>query len=88
MAPVAFQVPGGYPASPPYGFYVPARMRYNGGTPGWLYPPNNRPPFDGDWAFFSWAIDGQWLAPTSSAIGGCNLRSLVDSFAQRLAEGA
>jgi hypothetical protein len=86
-APVTFQVPAGYPGSPPYGFYVSAGLRFNGEIPKWQHPATNNPPFDGDWAFFSWAIDGNWAVPTTSAIGGCNLRTFVDSFAQRLAEG-
>lgn len=84
---VVFQVPPGYPGAPPYGFYIPADMRFDGKTPTWQYPASNKPPFDGDWALFSWTIDGQWAAPTTSAMGGCNLRSFVDSFAKRLAEG-
>jgi len=87
-ASVAFQVPLGYPGAPLYGFYVPASIRFDGKVPAWQHPTSNKPPFDGDWAFFSWTIDGQWTAPTTTAIGGCNLRSFVDSFAQRLAEGA
>lgn len=87
-APVAFQVPVGYPGTPPYGFYIPGFSRYDGKVPTWQYPAANKPPFEGDWAFFSWSIDGGWVPPTTDAIGGCNLRSFVDSFFQRLAEGA
>ena len=84
----AFQVPVGYPASPPYGFYVPASLRFDGRVPQWQCPAANKPPFPGEWAFFSWAIDGAWSTPRSETIGGCSLRSFVDSFAQRLREGA
>lgn len=87
-ASVALQMPPGYPGAPPYGFYVPAHVRFDGKTPTWQHPASNKPPFDGDWAFLSWAIDGQWTPPTTSAIGGCSLRNFVDSFAQRLKEGA
>lgn len=87
-AEVSFQVSAGYPTAPPYGFYVPSRLRVGGNMPSWQYPCQNRPPFPGDWAFFSWAIDGQWIVPTSSGVGGCNLRAFVDSFRTRLGEGA
>jgi hypothetical protein len=86
-SPIAFQVPPGFPAAPPYGFYVPATLRFDGKVPQWQHPPANKPPFSGNWAFFSWAIDGNWSPPRSEAIGGCSLRSFVDSFAQRFAEG-
>jgi len=87
VAPATFQVPVAYPGTPPYGFYILGSSRYDAKAPTWQYPAANKPPFEGDWAFFSWSIDGAWVAPTMDAITGCNLRSFVDSFFHRLSEG-
>jgi hypothetical protein len=85
----AFQVPAGYPGSPPYGIFVPAGLRFKETKPeSYQEPANNRPPFEGDWGFFSWSVDGQWMVPTADFVGGANLLSFVTSFADRFAQGA
>lgn len=84
----AFQAPPGYPGSAPYGFYVPSDLRVKEAKPAWQEPAQNRPPFAGEWAFFSWAVDGQWPAPTTDFIGGANLLSFTLSFADRFTQGA
>jgi hypothetical protein len=84
----AFQVPPAYPGSPPYGIFVPAGIRYSDAKPeNYQEPAANRPPFEGDWGFFSWSIDGQWTVPTADFFGGCNLLSFVRSFADRFVQG-
>ena len=85
---VAMQVPAGYPGTPPYGFCVPSDIRFGGATPGWQRPAQNKPPFSGEWAFISWAVDGQWAVPKVDFIGGANLLSFAQSFADRFAQGA
>lgn len=85
---IAFQIPTGYPGTPPYGIYVPIGLRYQGNVPkNYREPADNKPPFDGNWGFFSWTPDdGQWR-PTASLVSGSNLLNFVRSFADRLREG-
>jgi len=87
---VAFQVPVGYPATPPYGIYVPTGMRFGTATPSsYTEPAGNQPPFPGTWAIFSWAPgDGEWQVPSTEFIGRASLLSFVRSFKVRFAEGA
>ncbi len=84
----AFQIPVGYPGTPPYGFYVQAGLTFNGQRPNnYTEPAGNRPPFDGTWGVFSWAPgDGQWRA-TADLSTGCNLLNWVLGFTARLKEG-
>jgi hypothetical protein len=84
----AFQIPIGYPGAPPYGFYAPAGLRFNGQRPNnYTEPSANRPPFGGDWGMFSWAPnDGQWRA-TADLSTGCNLLNWVLGFADRFKGG-
>jgi hypothetical protein len=45
---VCFQIPSGYPGTPPYGFYVAAGILYNGNPPdSYREPAQNSPPFQG-----------------------------------------
>jgi hypothetical protein len=85
---IAFQVNVDYPASPPYGIYVPAGLRYNNTTPqNYTEPAPTAPPFNGTWGIFSWAPDdGQWR-PTTDLVSGSNLLNWVRGFAARFKEG-
>ena len=87
---VAFQVPTGYPATPPYGIYVPTGIRFGTIKPSsYTEPAGNQPPFSGTWAIFSWAPgDGEWHVPSTEIIGRASLLSFVRSFQARFAEGA
>jgi hypothetical protein len=87
---VAFQIPAGYPATPPYGIFVPAGIRFNGTLPSsYTERAANQPPFPGTWAIFSWAPgDGEWQAPSTDVIGRASLLSYVRGFAVRFSEGA
>ena len=52
---VCFQIPMGYLGTPPYGFYVPSGILYDGSTPNnYKEPADNSPPFPGGWGIFSW----------------------------------
>jgi hypothetical protein len=53
---VAFQIPVGYPGTPPYGIYVPSAILFNTAKPNnYVEPAPTRPPFSGTWGIFSWA---------------------------------
>src|SRR5271166_2618225 len=52
---LAFQIPVQYPASPPYGIYVPMGLLFNGQQPNsYSQPAPTQPPFGGVWGVFSW----------------------------------
>jgi len=87
---VAFQIPAGYPATPPYGIYVPAGLRFGTAMPSsFTEPAANQPPFPGTWAIFSWAPgDGEWQVSSAEVIGRASLLSFVRGFQIRFAEGA
>ncbi len=84
-ADVVFQAPDGYPATPPYGIYVPAGLMFDG------HPPNNctaasKPvPFQGTWFVMSWTPEA-WR-PTADVMSGPNLLSFVWSIRDRFREG-
>ena len=84
----AFQIPVGFPGTPPYGIYVPAGITFNGARPdNYTEPAPSQPPFDGSWGIFSWAPeDGEWH-PTADPATGSNLLNWVIGFAQRFREG-
>ena len=86
---VAFQISDGYPAAPPYGFYVPSGIEFDGTTPNnYTDPASNQPPFGETWGIFSWApIDGEWK-PTGDARRGSNLLQWARGFANRFQEEA
>src|SRR2546425_1238481 len=47
---VAFQVPVGFPGTPPYGIHVPSGLRFEGQVPGnYAEPAATQPPFAGTW---------------------------------------
>lgn len=52
---VCFQIIAGYPATPPYGIYVPSDLKCNGEEPlNFQRVANNKPRFDGEWGMLSW----------------------------------
>lgn len=87
---VCFQIPPSYPGTPPYGFYVPAGILYEGVPPkkekGYTEPAGNSPPFPGTWGFFSWQHETGWQA-TSDLQTGSNLLNFVRTFKDRFLEG-
>jgi len=85
---VAFQVPVGFPGTPPYGIYTPAGVTFNGQRPdNYSEPAGTPPPFGGTWGIFSWAPgDGAWRA-TADPTTGSNLLNWVVGFATRFREG-
>lgn len=87
---VAFQIPTGYPATPPYGIYVPTGIRFGAASPSsYTEPAANQPPFPGTWAIFSWSPDdGEWQVPSAETIGRASLMSFVRGFQVRFAQGA
>lgn len=86
---VAIQAPVGYPAAPPYGIYVQAGLRFKDAPPSnYQESVGNRPPFDGEWAMFSWAPgDGEWR-PSADIHAGSNLLNFALGIAKRFQEGA
>ena len=85
---VAFQIAPGYPGQPPYGFYVPSGILFQGNGPNnYTEPVANQPPFGGTWGQFSWAPeDGQWR-PTVDIRQGSNLLNWVVGFGGRFRDG-
>lgn len=84
---VAFQIPVGYPGTPPYGIYVPVGIAFNSQPPNnYKEPAPTQPPFGGTWGIFSWQPDGQWQA-TADIISGSHLLNWVIGFAGRFGEG-
>lgn len=83
-----FQIPAGFPGTPPYGIYVPAGLTYDGVRPeNYTEPAPTQPPFDGIWGFLSWNPDaGEWR-PTADPSGGSNLLNWVIGFGHRFQEG-
>ena len=87
-ADVVFQIPIGYPGTPPYGFYMEIGVLFKGQRPNnYTEPAGTQPPLDGKWGMFSWAPqDGEWRA-TADLSSGCNLLNWVLGFADRFREG-
>ncbi len=84
-----FQIPVGFPGTPPYGFYLPAGIRHNGTPPSnYAEPGAPPPPFPGAWGKFSWQIDAADWRPAATPAGGSNLVTWVRGIGARLAEGA
>lgn len=85
---LAFQLPDGYPQTPPYGFYVPSGLRFRGTMPGnFTDPAAASPPLgSGPWAFFSGNPD-IW-APAVAIEEGSNVVTWVTAIGVRLKEGA
>lgn len=86
---LVFQAPDGYPATPPYGIYVPAGLLFNGNMPNnYNQQPSNKPPFSGTWGILSWQVfdAGDWR-PGSTVEHGATLLAWVRGCALRFAEG-
>jgi hypothetical protein len=86
---VCFQIPVAYPGAPPYGFYVPSGILYEGRRPGnYQEPSNNKPPVPPDiWGLFSWTQESEWKA-SDDPHRGSNLLDFVTTFKDRFLEGA
>jgi len=85
---VAFQIQEGHPGAPPYGIYVPTGLRFIGQVPGsYTEPAANQPPFGGQWAMFSWEVEGATWKPQAEVSKGANLLNWVLGFGTRFREG-
>ena len=86
---VVFQIPTAFPGTPPYGFYVPAGLRFNGQVPGsYTEPASTQPPFGGAWGFFSWHVPNWRPTATPDPVRGYSLVSWSKGFSSRFEEGA
>jgi len=86
---VVFQIPTAFPGTPPYGFYVPAGLRFNGRVPSsYTEPASTQPPFGASWGFFSWHVPNWRATATPDPIRGYSLVSWAMGFATRFEEGA
>ena len=86
---VVFQIPAAFPGTPPYGFYVPAGLRFNGQIPGnYTEPAATQPPFHGSWGLFSWHVPNWRPTATPDPVRGYSLLSWAKGFASRFEEGA
>jgi hypothetical protein len=81
---VAFQIPIGYPGTPPYGICVLAGLSI-GGLRANNYTEPASVPFSGVWGMLSWSAQS-WY-PTADLVTGSNLRGWVLTFADRFREG-
>lgn len=80
---ICFQIPAVYPATNPYGFYVVAGIRVNNNIPvSYTEPSKTKPPFNGEWGFFSWTPSEAWF-PTDDLSTGSNLLNFVLTFKDR-----
>lgn len=85
---VAFQIPVGYPGTPPYGIYVPAGILFNSARPNnYSEPAPSQPPFAGSWGIFSWRPDDGHWRPTADLSTGSNLLNWLLGFSDRFQEG-
>lgn len=86
---VLFQIPGTYPGTPPYGFFVPAGLTFQGKEPGsYSAAGDPRPPFPGSWGKFSWQPELPDWKPGGSARAGSNLLTWIRGIKARFEEGA
>lgn len=84
---VCFQIPIGYPGTPPDWFHVTAGITCNGQKPGsYTEPANHTPPFPGKWGSFSWHMELNWR-PTADINSGSNLLNFARTFTDRFQEG-
>lgn len=83
---VAFQIPVGYPGTPPYGILTPASLLFNDELPDDCTPANPIPPFGGTWMRFSWQPVG-WQPTAELVTAGSNLLNWVVGFSERFREG-
>lgn len=86
---IALRAQPGFPGTPPYGIFVTSGIRFNGAIPqNYQEAIADRPPFEGDWGLFSWALaDGDWR-PGATAAAGSNLLNFAIGAVTRFHEGA
>ena len=85
---VAFQIPTGFPGSPPYGFQVPVGIQFKGEKPAnYEESISTQAPFGGQWGQFSWSVDGWKATAEPDPIRGYTLLAWVRSFADRFQAG-
>jgi hypothetical protein len=83
---VAFQIPVGYPGTPPYGICSSEGLLFEGQSPDNCTRADPMPPFGGSWTRFSWQPDGAWQ-PAAEISAGSNLLNWVVGFAERFRQG-
>jgi len=81
-----FRIPNGFPAQPPYGFFVKGGLAHKNNRAVLNYTLSPETPFGGIWGKFSWQVDRAWLV-RADARRGNNLLSFIRSFNERLMEG-
>lgn len=85
--PVAFQMPDS-PTAPPYAFYTPSGIRFNGVMPtNYQDQVSIAVPFSGKWGVFSWSPDGPWVAG-ATVRSGSNMLNWAMGFRSRFKQGA
>ena len=85
---VVFQIPISFPGTPPYGFYVPAGLQFDGhGPDSYTEPASTQPPDAGSWGFFSWSIDDWRATADPDPVRGYTLVAWCKGFANRFQEG-
>jgi len=81
---VAFEIPVGYPGTPPYGIYVPSDITFNGSKPANFKDNINKiPPFEGSWGLISWQPEPSEWKPNAKITAGSNLFHWVQSIKTR-----
>ena len=81
-----FQIREPYPQTSPYGIHVLGGLRFEGARhSNYTEPSSHKPPFDGDWAIFSW--EAVLWQPGADPSSGHNLLTWVAGFATRFKEG-
>lgn len=85
---VVFQIPVGFPGTPPYGIYVASGLTFGACVPNnYAEPAPSQPPFGGTWGILSWApVEGGWHV-TSDPSTGSNLLNWALGIAERFREG-
>lgn len=83
---VAFQIPVGYPGTPPYGICTPEGLLFREQAPDNCTRADPKPPFGGNWVRFSWQPEGAWQ-PAAEITAGSSLLNCVIGFAERFREG-
>lgn len=83
---VAFQIPVGYPGTPPYGICTPTGLLFNELPPDNCVAADPQLPFGGSWCRFSWQPDGPWQ-PAVEITASSNLLNWVVGFADRFRQG-
>ena len=88
VGPIVFQLPDS-PTTPPYAFYVPSGIKFNGNIPtNYQEQANPKLPFEGNWGVFSWAPDNGHWRPGATVSSGSNMLNWAMGFKSRFKEGA